>query len=266
MPRSNNAELKPLLWRLVGIAVFLAIWQFGATLVKSDLILPRPLQVLSALLQLLTKASFWSSVAGSLLRVLEAFFLSTLFGLVSGTMSGFKPQIKAFMSPFITGVRATPVLALILLAMFWFPSSQVPVFSAILMAFPIMHTSTESGVHAADQKLVQMSNLFHVPKSTVFWRLRLPSALPYLLAGAKNALGLSWKVVVAGEVLSQPRMALGTGMQDARLTLETPSVFAWAITTILFCGLSEYFFGVFANRLSLQFQAAQDEETERGKQ
>jgi NitT/TauT family transport system permease protein len=266
MPRSNNAKLPPLLWRLVGVAVFLAVWQCAALFVKSALILPKPLQVVSALSQLLTTTSFWLSVAGSFLRVLEAFFLSMLIGLVSGAMSGFYPQVKAFMSPFITVVRATPVLALILLAMFWFPSSQVPVFSAILMAFPIMHTSTESGIHAADQKLVQMSNLFHVSKSTIFWRLRVPSALPYLLSGAKNALGLSWKVIVAGEVLSQPRMALGTGMQDARLTLETQSVFAWAITTILLCGLSEYCFGLLANRLSDRFQALPREDKGRGGQ
>jgi len=264
MPSLNNVRSSSLWWRLLGVAAFAVLWQCGSFLVKSDLILPGPMQVLSALSVLLVKSSFWLSVAGSFLRVLEAFLLSISIGLVSGSLSGYKPQVRAFMSPFITGVRATPVLALILLAMFWFPSSQVPVFSAILMAFPVMHTSTESGAHATDQKLLQMSGLFHVPKSTVFWRLRLPSALPYLLAGAKNALGLSWKVVVAGEVLSQPRMALGSGMQDARLTLETSSVFAWAITTILLCGLSEYFFGILANKLGVRFQAPQDEKKERG--
>jgi len=266
MPRSNSTELHPLLWRLVGVAVFLAVWQVAATLVQSSLILPQPWEAVSALVHLLAKAAFWLSVAGTFLRVLEAFFLSLCVGLASGALSGFRPQVKAFMSPFITGVRATPVLALILLAMFWFPSTQVPVFSAVLMAFPVIYTSTEAGIHATDQKLVQMSNLFHVPKSTIFWRLRLPSALPYLLSGAKNALGLSWKVIVAGEVLAQPRMALGTGMQDARLTLETPTVFAWAITTILLCGLSEYFFGILARRLSVQFQPPQDESKERGGQ
>jgi len=201
-----------------------------------------------------------------MLRVLEAFAFSLCFGLVSGALSGFYPEVKAFMSPFITGVRATPVLALILLAMFWFPSTQVPVFSAVLMAFPVIYTSAETGVHAAEQRLVQMAELFHVPKTTIFWRLRVPSALPYLFSGAKNALGLSWKVVVAGEVLAQPRMALGTGMQDARLSLETPTVFAWAITTILLCGLTEYFFGLLATKLSAKFRQMEEAPDRRGEQ
>ncbi len=88
----------------------------------------------------------------------------------------------------------------------------------------------------------------------------MPSALPYILSGAKNALGLSWKVVVAGEVLSQPRMALGTGMQEARLSIETATVFAWAIITIFLCGLSEYLFGLLADRLSARFQQSSQEE------
>ena len=267
MPRYNNG-IKPhsLLWRLIGVIAFVAMWQLTASLVKSSLILPSPWEAGAALLHLLRRAVFWTSVGGTILRVLEAFVISLCLGLASGSLSGFYPEVKAFMSPFITGIRATPVLALILLAMFWFPSTQVPVFSAVLMAFPVIYTSAETGVHAADQKLVQMSELFHVPTSTIFWRLRLPSALPYLFSGAKNALGLSWKVVVAGEVLAQPRMALGTGMQDARLTLETPTVFAWAITTILLCGLTEYFFGLLTTKFSSQFQQPQETPYERGEQ
>lgn len=266
MPRSNSVQPQPLLWRLLGVAAFLAVWQLAAALVKSNLILPRPWEAGLALWHLLGGAGFWGAVAGTMLRVLEAFAFSLCFGLGSGALSGFYPEVKAFMSPFITGVRATPVLALILLAMFWFPSTQVPVFSAVLMAFPVIYTSAETGVHAAEQRLVQMAELFHVPKTTIFWRLRVPSALPYLFSGAKNALGLSWKVVVAGEVLAQPRMALGTGMQDARLSLETPTVFAWAITTILLCGLTEYFFGLLATKLSAKFRQMQEAPQERGEQ
>ncbi len=248
------------------MAAFLAVWQLAATLIKSSLILPHPWEAGVALWQVVHRAVFWTSAAGTMLRVLEAFTFSLCFGLVSGAMSGFYPEVKAFMSPFITGVRATPVLALILLAMFWFPSTQVPVFSAVLMAFPVIYTSAETGAHAADQKLVQMAELFHVPTSTIFWQLRVPSALPYLFSGAKNALGLSWKVVVAGEVLAQPRMALGTGMQDARLSLETPTVFAWATATILLCGLTEYFFGLLTTKLSAQFQQMQEAPQGRGEQ
>jgi len=54
-----------------------------------------------------------------------------------------------------------------------------------------------------------------------------------------STLGLAWKVVVAGEVFSQPIHALGTGMQGARIQLETAEVFAWASAGILLCALTD---------------------------
>lgn len=251
MPAFARQSWAPLFWRLLGIACFLAAWQTAASIVKSELILPGPSVVLAALVNLSRTAKFWFAVSGSLARVLESFIISIAMGLLSGFVAGISLPAKAFLSPFITGVRATPVLALILLAMFWFPSSQVPVFSAVLMAFPVMHTSAEAGIRAVDQNLLQMSRLFHVPKRVMLWRLRIPSALPYILSGGKNALGLCWKVVVAGEVLSQPRMALGSAMQESRLMLETANVFAWALMTILLCGLSEYLFGLISAQTNL---------------
>jgi len=253
MQSSARPSWTPLAWRLLGIACFLVAWQAASFIVKSELILPGPPIVLKALASLSTTAKFRSAVSGSLARVLESFIISIAIGLLSGFISGISQPAKAFLSPFITGVRATPVLALILLAMFWFPSSQVPVFSAVLMAFPVMHTSAEAGIRSVDQNLLQMSRLFHVPKRVMLWRLRVPSALPYILSGAKNALGLCWKVVVAGEVLSQPRMALGSAMQESRLMLETADVFAWALVTILLCGLSEYLFGLLSARANLVY-------------
>ena len=116
------------------------------------------------------------------------------------------------------------------------------------MAFPVMTTSAAQGALAADPLLLEMASLFRVPRRVVFFKLRLPSAAPHLLTGAKNALGLSWKVVVAGEILSQPERALGTGMQSARLLLESSSVFAWALAAIALCGLTEWLFSIAARR------------------
>lgn len=256
MPEFPDAKERPLFWwRIGGAALFLLAWEVSASLAGSRLVLPLPADVLQAFARVSLTAKFWQAVAGSFLRVIEAFALTIMLGIAAGTAGGLKPHFDAFLSPLVTSMRATPVLALILVAMFWFPSSQVPVFSAILMAFPVMYTSAESGVRAADRKLVEMSQLFHVPRHIQLFRFRIPSAMPYFLSGAQNALGLCWKVVVAGEVLSQPSKALGTAMQESRLMLETTEVFAWAITTVLLCGLSEYAFGLLARPHRKCYQA-----------
>lgn len=233
-----------------GIAVAFLLWLLLSNLAGSDLILPGPVPVVMRLLDLLDDPAFWSAVLGSFERVLIAFFFATIAGSFTGALAGLFPLFEAFMTPVLTIIRATPVLALILVAMFWLPSTGVPVFSAFLMSFPISHTAARAGIRAVDGELLEMAGIFKVPPHRQWLQLRLPQAASHMLAGATSVLGLSWKVVVAGEVLSQPRYALGTGLQDARLSLETATVLAWAAATVFLCGASEYALGCLARYVS----------------
>jgi len=246
----NNHIPRRLVAGLLGTAGALVVWHFISIGVGSELILPGPAEVFQKIGTLFRSRGFWTAVMGSFKRVAWAFGLSIAAGGLTGLLSGLYPLIKDILAPIITTIRSTPVLALILVAMFWLPSRNVPIFAAFLMAYPIMHTSLYSGIVSTDKELLEMSTVFKVPAAVQFFTLRIPSARRYFLSGMKNTLGLCWKVVVAGEVLSQPRFALGTGMQDARLSLETSSVFAWAITTVLLCGLSEFLLGIAVKHFS----------------
>ncbi|HTX74136.1 MAG TPA: ABC transporter permease subunit [Rectinemataceae bacterium] len=228
--------------------LLLLAWQGGAELIGKDIVLPSPAHVLGIAGSLYPTRLFLQALWATFLRGLTAFGITTTLGLFAGLASGLWPLFGAALAPLMTTIRATPVLALILLALIWFPSGFVPIFAAFLMAFPVMVSSAAQGARAADPRLVEMARLFRVPRREQFFKLKLPAAAPHLISGARSALGLSWKVVVAGEVLSQPLRALGTGMQNARVLLETGQVFAWALASVLLCGLTEWVFGMIATR------------------
>jgi NitT/TauT family transport system permease protein len=236
---------------ILGIATALLLWKLFSVVIGSSIILPGPEEVAKNLGVLLFSSLLWQAIAGTLERVLLSFFLSVLIGTATGAASGLHPRFNEFLAPLLTTIRATPVLALILIAMFWLPSTGVPIFSAFLMAYPVMHTSTYAGIVSIDRELLEMADVFKVPPLVQFLRLKLPAARGHFLSGTKNALGLCWKVVVAGEVLSQPAFALGTGLQDARLSLETGTVLAWAVVTVFLCGISEFLLGLVAKRFAL---------------
>jgi NitT/TauT family transport system permease protein len=228
--------------------MLIVLWQLLSMAIGKSIVFPKPAEVVSASLALYLRPEFLAALLSTFGRVLLSFALCVAAGSLSGFAAGLSPFVAASLSPVLTLIRATPVLAIILLALLWFPAGFVPVFSAFLMAYPVMHTSVAVGVGASDQKLIEMARLFCVPPGKLFFRLRLPSAAPHVLSGAKNALGLCWKVVVAGEVLSQPALAIGTGMQESRVYLETSGVFAWAAASIILCGLSEWFLGLAARK------------------
>lgn len=233
----------PFLVKILSTAALLGLWEIGSLVVGKDLVLPSPGRVFLEFTRLVPRPEFLFSVGGTFARGVEAFALSAAAGGVAGFAAGSSPLVRAALAPLLTTIRATPVLALILLALLWFPAGAVPVFAAFLMAFPVMAAAAMEGASAAPAELLEMARLFEVPPSRVLFELRIPAAFPFFAAGARASLGLSWKVVVAGEVLAQPHMAIGTGMQSSRVLLETPSVFAWALAAILLCGLSEWGFG-----------------------
>lgn len=258
---NGRKKIKSFAYGLLGVASALLIWSMAAASVSSSLILPSPLNVTHALVNLIGTESFWAAVFGSSYRVVLAFLYSLAIGTVLGSFSAFFSSFESFLLPILTTIRSTPVLALILVAMFWLPSGFVPIFSAILMAFPVFFTSTKAGIQSVDKDLVEMAKVFKVPSFVRFFRLHIPSAKLHLLSGAKNSLGICWKVVVAGEILVQPINSVGTKMQEQRLSLETSGVFAWAIITILLCGASEYVLGRIIRHYSVKRQDGIDEKT-----
>lgn len=223
----------------LGALAFLLLWEIAARAVASEIVLPSPSRVARTAAELFPTSRFLAALEGTFLRGILSFGISLTAGAAVGLACGLSPVLASALSPALTVIRATPVLAVILLALIWFPSGAVPVFAAVLMAFPVVVSDVRQGVLAADPGLLEMARLFRLRKRDRVRSIYVPALAPYLASASHGALGLCWKVVVAGEVLSQPARALGTGMQGARIQLETAEVFAWTLAGILLCALTD---------------------------
>ncbi|MBN1242406.1 MAG: ABC transporter permease subunit [Spirochaetales bacterium] len=243
--RAKNERLAA----LAGAATMLAGWKLASLCIGKDIILPPPERVLIRAAALFAEPAFIHALAATLGRGLAAFALSMAAGALIGAGCGASPRFAAFVSPLLSAIRALPVIALILLFLFWFDVGAVPVFAAFLMAFPVVAAQVAEGWRSTDPRLLEMASLFRLERGRVLFGIRVPSMTGHLAAAAQAAIGLSWKVVIAGEVLSQPARALGTGLQDRRLMLDTAGVLAWAAAGVLLCALSDAVFRAF--RLNL---------------
>ncbi len=221
------------------VGILLVVWQLGSLAFGSPIILPSPAETLAALSGLLGSMGFWEAVGATLLRGLAGFLLSALLGMAVGGLAGYSRLARSFVSPFLTVMRSTPVMSVILLALIWFHTDEVPVFVGLLMGFPIVCGNVIEGVHAVDRRLLEMAKAYRVPGPRIVTGIHLPSVFPYLIAGASTALGITWKVVVAAEVLAQPVHAIGSGLALARYRLDTAEVFAWTLVAILLSGASD---------------------------
>lgn len=223
----------------LGIGLLLALWSLGAIVFNAQIILPGPWLVLPAFWQLLISPGFAAILGASALRVLLAISIALPLATLVGVLAGLRPRIYDVLRPGFALIAATPVLSIILIAFFIFGQEGTPVFSAFLIVFPIVSQAAMGAIAQVDEKLQEMARVFRLSRRARFRYLYLPALVPSLLSGLRAALALSWKVVVAAEVLIQPLRSLGRGMYQAKMNLETAELFAWTIATVFFAGLSE---------------------------
>lgn len=216
---------------ILSLIFIFILWIVLARLINASLILPGPAAVFKAMGALLKNPAFYRAFGWTFGRVLLSFAISVAAGILLGVLCGLSEFAHHFFELPLAVIRATPVVAFILIALFWFKSGTVPVFVSVLMTLPIMTTAVSNGFYKSEQKLLAMAKVFSFSKRQIFRYIQLPSLIPFLLNGMVSTFGLTWKVITAGEVLSLPRNAAGTMLQRAQVHLETPTVIA--ITIIL---------------------------------
>lgn len=235
---------------ILSILILLAIWKLSSVLIGADIILPAPEKVILSLFSIIKSEPFITSLLNTLFRGLTGFFLSLGLGLVFGISAGLFKPFGYFIKPVISITRSTPVISVILLALIWFNTSHVPIFVAFLMAFPIVCGSIIEGINTVDEKLIEMANIYKVPLKKQVFKIYIPGLTPFIISGASMSLGIIWKVVVAAEVLSQPKFGLGTSLNEAKAFLITEEVFAWTVIALLLSFITEKLFNLISKKLN----------------
>jgi NitT/TauT family transport system permease protein len=228
---------------LGGLAIVLILsgWQLAAAFIQLPLILPMPREALNQAISLIGTIDFWHHLGASLTRGIWGFGWALFFGLAVGTCCGRSKAVGAFFRPLIILFRSTPVMSVIILALIWFKSDTVPVFVVFLMAFPIIVQNIIAGIREVDHDLLEVVASYRVTKWRRFIYLYLPSVAPFLAAGISSGLGITWKVLIAAEVLSYPAWGIGAQMDTARTYLQTDKVFAWTLVVIALGLVFDYF-------------------------
>jgi ABC-type nitrate/sulfonate/bicarbonate transport system ATPase subunit/ABC-type nitrate/sulfonate/bicarbonate transport system permease component len=223
----------------LSMLVFFAAWQIAADAVSSNLILPSPGIVLGWIFRHGTESDFLFHLGASCVRVGLAVALTVLTGSVLGICSGLFGSFRAFLSFPLAVIRATPVVSIILLAVFWFGTNALPVFIAALMSLPVMIDSVSGGIQKTPRRLVDAMRVYGFSRIRLLRHVFIPAAFPNFLSGSRSVFGLCWKVVAAGEVLALPRFGTGSLLYSAKLHLETVEVFAITVVLIALCFLLE---------------------------
>lgn len=183
------------------IAVFFAVWQIVSMNVP-PIILPSPANVILAFVQLTasgelvraTGQTIWPFAVGLVI----AFVVGTTLGLLLGI---FRPAAR-ILDPYIFVFWSIPNIAWLPLFIAWFGVGQLTliVFVFVSAVFPQMLT-VESGAKETDSFLVEVARSLGGTKREILHIVVLPSALPYIFAGLRIAVGRALVGIIVGQLL-----------------------------------------------------------------
>ena len=227
---------------LVGAAVavfWLTAWALLSGAVGEEILLPSPAKVSKTLWALWGTATFWRSVALSLLRILGGFVAAVFGGTLLAVLTTHCRPAHVLLSPLLHIVRAAPVASFIILAYVWLHVQILPAFIAFLMVVPLIWANVCEGIRNTDKKLIETAQVFRLGRWKTLTLVHLPSVRPYFAAACTTGLGFAWKSGIAAEVICTPANSIGKQLYSAKAYLETPEVFAWTVTVILLSVLFE---------------------------
>jgi NitT/TauT family transport system permease protein len=243
----------PSSWRQAAVglivpALVIALWQTAAHLQwVNPQVLPSPLAVVERWLAYLLPLQpydpaegSWLSWAvsgelimdsiGSLYRVVTGFALGAGLALPIGLAMGANPRVYDWLNPLVQLLRPIPPIAYIPLSILWFGLGNPPaVFLIALGAFFPVLMNTIAGVRQVDGIYLRAARNLGASGSTMFLRVILPAAVPYILSGVRIGIGTAFIVVIVSEMIAVNN-GLGFRILEAREYFWSDKIIAGMIT------------------------------------
>ena len=253
------ARLTPIFAAAVSIAAFLALWQYVSTSgLISEQDLPAMTTTFQELWRMMHTQAFWTAfgqtVRGWALGLLIATVLAVPIGIVLGS-SEFAG--RAFRIP-IEFLRPIPSAALIpLLFLTLGTTLQSEIFLAAFGAFWPLLVQTIYGVRDVDPVALDTARSFGIGRFERLYRIKLPSAVPYIATGLRISSAVSLILAFTAE-LFMGIPGLGQIMNVAESFGLTVQVYAIALATG-FLGLAIYVVFAALERWALRWHPSQRE-------
>jgi len=199
--------------------------------VLNDIIVPRPTDVVSALIATFSEGFFYGHLWVTTLEVLIGFVVGTLLGFGLGALLGISRRARAISYPYIVAFQGLPniVLAPVFITIFGFGIESKIVMAIAISFFPVL-INTMAGLTGVDPQARRLMRSLSASDWHIFTKLSLPSSLPLIFAGIKTGLTLALVGAIVGEFVGA-ESGLGYLLDVYSYQLEIPRV--WAITTVL---------------------------------
>jgi NitT/TauT family transport system permease protein len=183
------------------------------------------------------------SLKGTLVTTFEGFMLAALGGIGLAVLFSQSRLIEYSLYPYAVILQVTPVVAVAPLLLIYLPQPLAVLACAWIVAFFPVLANTTLGLASVDRNLIALFSLYKASRWQLLWQLKLPAALPQMLAGLRIAGGLSLIGAVVAEIAAGSAGA-GSGLAyriaESGYRLNIPRMFA-ALLLLSAAGVAIFF-------------------------
>jgi sulfonate transport system permease protein len=240
-PRASRARKlarSKSLRRLASPVALLLLWQAVSTagLVSAQK-LPPPTEIWHTALTLITTDSpAYGTLQGAMLisleRVAIGFAIGGTIGLVLAVLAGLSRFGENAVDPLMQMLRTLPLFGLIPVFIVWFGIGELPKLTLIALGAAIpLYLNTFAGIRSVDAKLAELGQVLHLRRSELIKDIVLPGALPQMLVGLRQSLGVAWLALVVAEQVNA-NAGLGFMISQATQFLQNDVIF---VALLVYC-------------------------------
>jgi NitT/TauT family transport system permease protein len=222
----------------VSVIAGLLLWEgVSRFIVANQLFLAGPLQIAQAILALARTGELWRHLAISAEEFALGYAIASVLGIALGFAMASSAVMKRAFQPWVSGLYATPTIALAPLFILWL---GIGIWSKVLVVitlvlFPVA-INTEAGLRTTSERLIEMLRSFGASPQQIFFKVSLPSAMPFILAGLKLGIGRGLIGVVVAELFGS-RAGLGRLISASADAFNMPELFA-GVVVLAFAGIA----------------------------
>lgn len=220
-------EHRRLLLGLFSFVFLVAAWELLLTYIipVNPFFFTKPSLIATAFRDQIMTGKLWHDLAVSSRAFILGFGCAVLVGIPLGIVMGWNRRVEYALDPFLTALYASPLVAVapLLIIFFGVGVTGKAVLVFLLAVFPFVF-NVFAGVKSADPLLINVVRAFGGREKDLYFKVILPSTLPYLAAAARLAIGRGLVGIIVGEFYAASE-GIGFAISQAGDTYHLPDMF-----------------------------------------
>jgi ABC-type nitrate/sulfonate/bicarbonate transport system permease component len=197
--RLRDVLLSPNAIRTASVAVFFVIWEYYGRRMDPIFMAP-PSAILEAAVQLIQSGALRKALIQTLWPFSVGMALTVVVGIALGIVMAQWRTLEYVLDPFINAPSPIPHISLIPLIILWAGLEFVGKVSILVSVaiFPIT-VNTYSGIRDVRGAMLEIGRAYGATEWQIFWKIVLPAAIPFIMAGIRLAVGLAIIGIIVAE-------------------------------------------------------------------